>query len=76
MPNWYLLGLRLGISGNVLDTIERKYRRDNHMCKVKMFGVWLRVDTNATYTKLAEALVSVGKRDIAEAICTERGTCM
>ena len=76
VSNWYLLGLKLGVRGNVLDTIERKYRRDNHMCKVKMFGTWLRVDISASYTKLARALFAVGKRDIAEAICTKRGTCM
>ena len=44
------------------------------MCKVKMFGVWLRVDASATYEKLARALAAIGKRTIAEAVCTERGT--
>ena len=44
------------------------------MCTVKMFKAWLRVDTNATCVKLARALVDVGKRNIAEAMCTARGT--
>ena len=43
------------------------------MCKVKMFGTWLRMDTSATYRKLARGLVAVGKRNIAEAMCTARG---
>ena len=43
------------------------------MCKVKMFGAWLRVDTSASYRKLARALTAVGKRNIAEALCTARG---
>ena len=43
------------------------------MCKAKMFGAWLRMDTSATYEKLARALVTVGKRNIAEAMCIERG---
>ena len=73
VPNWYLLGLQLGISGDKLDMIEKNYSRDNHMCKVKMFGTWLRVDTSATYRKLARALVAVGNRTIAEAVCTMRG---
>ena len=73
VPNWYLLGLQLGISGDELDVIERNYPRDNHMCEVKMFGAWLRVDTSASYRKLARALVTVGKRNIAEAMCTARG---
>ena len=73
VPNWYLLGLQLGVSGDELDMIERNYPRDNDLCKVKMFGAWLRVDTSATYGKLARALVTVGKRNIAEAMCTAQG---
>ena len=74
VPNWYLVGLQLGVSADEMDVIERNYPRDNHMCKVKMFGTWLRVDTCATYERLARALVAVGKRNIAEAMCTARGT--
>ena len=44
------------------------------MCKAKMFAAWLRVDTSATYEKLARSLVNVGKRNIAEAMCNARGT--
>ena len=73
VPNWYLLGLQLGVSADELDVIERNYPRDNHMCKAKMFGAWLRVDTSASYRKLAKALAAVGKRNIAEAMCTARG---
>ena len=73
VPNWYLLGLQLGVSGDELDVIERNYPRDNHMCKVKMFGTWLRAETSATYTELARAFVAVGNRNIAEAVCTARG---
>ena len=73
MPNWYLLGLELGISEDDLEVIEKNYVRDNHMCKVKMFGTWLRVDTSATYSKLARALVAVGCRSTAEVVCTTRG---
>ena len=74
VPNWYLLGLQLGVSADELDMIERNYPRDNHMCKVKMFGAWLRVDTSASYRKLAKALAAVGKRNIAESVCAARGT--
>ena len=73
MPNWYLLGLQLGVSADELDVIERNYPRDNCMCKVKMFAAWLRMDTSATYQKLARALVTVRKRKVAEALCTARG---
>ena len=74
VPNWYLLGLQLGISADELDVIERDYPRDNRMCKVKMFGTWLRIDTGATYERLARALITVGNRNIAETLCTARGT--
>ena len=73
VPNWYLLGLQLGVTADELDVIERNYPRDNHMCKAKMFGAWLKVDTSATYERLARALVTIGKRNIAEALCTARG---
>ena len=73
VPNWYLLGLQLGVSGDELDVIERNYPRDNDFCKMKMFGAWLRMDNSATYRKLARALVTLGERDIAEAMCTARG---
>ena len=53
--------------------IESNYPRDNHMCKVKMFGAWLRMDTSASYRKLARSLVNVGKRNLAEAMCNARG---
>ena len=73
VPNWYLLGLQLGVSGHELDVIESNYPRDNNMCKMKMFAAWLRVDASATYEKLARALVTVGKRNIAKAMCDARG---
>ena len=44
------------------------------MCKAKMFAAWLRMDPSATYERLARALVTVRQRNIAEAMCTARGT--
>ena len=73
VPNWYLIGLHLGVSGDELDVIERNYPRDNDLCKVKMFGAWLSMDTRASYRKLTRALVAVGKKNIAAAVCTARG---
>ena len=73
VTNWYLLGLQLGVSTDELEVIERNYPRNNHMCKIKMFGTWLRTDTSASYRKLVKALTAIGKRSIAEAVCTARG---
>ena len=71
---WYKLGLELGVSPYDLDVIEGNYPRDREMCKLKMFGAWLRGDADSTYEKLVKALTAVGKRSIAEAICLARGT--
>ena len=73
VPNWYLLGLQLGVSADELDVIERDYPRDNHKCKVEMFRTWLRMDISASYQKLARTLVAIGRRNTAEAMCTARG---
>jgi len=73
VPNWYLLGLQLGVSADKLDMIESNYTRNNDLCKVKMFGAWLRMDTSATYRKLVRALVTLGNRNIAKEMCTKRG---
>ena len=73
VPKWYILGLQLGISADELEVIEGNYPRDSDLCKVKMFGAWLSMDTRASYRKLARALVAVGKKNIAEAVCTVRG---
>ena len=43
------------------------------MCKLKMFGAWLRGDSDATFGKLARALTTVGEKKIAETMCTEKG---
>ena len=72
VTNWYLLGLQLGVSTDELDVIESNYPRDNQE-KIKMFGAWLRTDTSASYRKLVKALAAIGKRSIAEAVCTARG---
>ena len=70
---WYRLGLELGVTADVLDMIEENYSRDLDMCKIKMFAKWLRRDTNPTYEKLVRALAAVGKRRLAESVCTAQG---
>ena len=72
---WYRLGLQLGVREDHLDTIEKNYPRDNDMCKIKMFGKWLRGDTSATYEKLVRALATIGMRNLAESVCNAKGTC-
>ena len=73
---WYMLGTELEIDDEELDELREKYSNDPHMRTVKMFGVWLEKGENPTYWKLLKALMNIGKRDVAESICTEIGRCM
>ena len=70
---WYRLGLQLGIRADDLDIIEKNYPRDAGTCKMKMFAKWRRSDTNPTYKKLVRALAVVGKRKLAESVCSAQG---
>ena len=70
---WYRLGLQLGVGADYLDMIERRYPRDAHMRMIKMFAEWMRDDTNPTYKKLVRALAAVGKRKLAESVCSAQG---
>ena len=71
---WYLLGTELEIDHEKLDELEEKYS-DPHKKVIKAFGVWLEKGENPTYRKLFKVLVNIGKRDVAESICTEIGKC-
>ncbi len=70
---WYRLGLQLGVRADDLDMIEKKYPRDADMCKVRMFAEWQRGDANPTYETLVRALASIGKRKLAESVCSTQG---
>ena len=70
---WYRLGLQLGVREDDLDLIEVQYPRNADLCKIKMFAEWRRGDTNPTYEKLVRALGAVGKRKLAESVCSAQG---
>ena len=70
---WYRLGLQLGVRADDLEIIGNNYPRDADMCKIKMFVEWQRGDTNPTYKKLVRALAAVGKRKLAESVCSRQG---
>ena len=71
---WYSLGTELEIDDEELEKLEEKYS-DPHRRMIKVFGVWLEKDENSTYMKLLKALVNIGKRDVAESICSDIGMC-
>ena len=72
---WYSIGIELEMDDKELDDLEQRHS-DPHKKLIKMFGVWLEKGKNPTYRKLLDALVNVGKRDVAEAMCTEIGRCV
>ena len=71
---WYSLGVELETDDDDLDEVNNKYSNP-HMRLIKMFGVWLEKGENPTYRQLLKALVNIGKRDVAELLCTELGRC-
>jgi hypothetical protein len=66
---YYFLGIELEIDDKQLDNLEEKYS-DPHKRLIKMFGMWLEKGGTPTYRKLVEAIVEIGKRDVAESMCT------
>ena len=70
---WYKLGLQLGIEEHILDRIEENYPRDSDMRQSKMFGKWLRSDTEASWSKLCEALMIVKEDKLVESISSTYG---
>ena len=65
-PNWYSLGLELGLTQHALDVIEEDSGKNSNTCKRKMFSKWLLSDNDASYTSLVDALVAIDKKDVAE----------
>ena len=73
---WYSLGTELEIDDEELDELRKEYSNDPHMRMIKMFGVWLEKGENPTFRKLLKSLVNIGKRDVAELMCTDKGRCI
>ena len=64
---WYNLGLRLGVSDSILDSIEHDVRDCNSACR-KMFQAWLRDNRKRSWNDVITALKSksVGENGVAE----------
>ena len=66
--DWYSLGVKLGIKGYELDTIEKDYHGDNTRCKFKTLGHWLQVTKLPTWKAVVDALCLMGKHAVAAKI--------
>ena len=53
--------------------IEVKHKGNRHQCKLSMFATVKRNDPALTYETVIKALIQVGKRQVAEAVCTNKG---
>ena len=62
---WYKLGSQLGGEQHVLEQIEENYR---------LFGEWLRRDTEASWNKLCAAIQNVGEDKLVKHIASRYGT--
>lgn len=71
-PNYYSLGLKLGLSSNTLDIIEADYRGDATRCLLECLKAWLRkkdpTTLAATHQALIKALRKIGEVTVAEGI--------
>ena len=65
-------GFQLKVKEKMLDTIEGKYE-DDHVRMVKVFGEWFKYCKAPSFLKLIKAVINIGKTDIAEGICKQKG---
>ena len=61
------------MESHCLDEIIRNHPQDVNTQKVVMLKTWLNQDTNATYGKLARALLAVGEAPCAEQLAKNVG---
>ena len=68
--NWYLLGLQLNISTDILDSIERTHDTGVRCC-IKMVQHWINNSRNPSWDAIHEALKSIGESVIAAMIAAK-----
>lgn len=62
---WFQLGLSLGQLNPRLEEIENNYPKDNERCLQNCLTMWLKKDTEATWSKLANAVAKTGEKAVA-----------
>ena len=73
ISEWFTLGLSLGLSNDMLRTIEKDCHRDTHHCRTEMLKAWLKgVGGESSWRQLACALDSplIGRTEISSMIAT------
>ena len=67
VSDWFSLGMELGLPRHTLSSIECDYNRLTRRIQA-VIAAWLRCDTTASWSKLAQAVEAMDHRDIAERI--------
>ena len=69
-PCWYDFGVELLENEYIeqLDIIEKNHPGDVQRCCSEMFKYWLQIDTEATWNKLTDSLVVIGKKVLAKKV--------
>ena len=65
--------MQLGMDKYYLDIIAQDHPQDHNRQKVEMLSKWLQQDLNATYGKLAMALLAVGEAACANQLARDIG---
>ena len=75
-PEWFDLGIQLGVKDATLKDIEVNHRGDVRRCKTEMLRVWLQSDPTNPWKTLAAALENMGKKVLAQSLLEEYNTVM
>ena len=67
-PYWHNVGIYLLEKPNVINIIRRDYPSDLGSCCMQMLEYWLKVDDEASWNKLIDALQRIHLNGIAERI--------
>ena len=71
----YDLGTKLGMKFDLFERLEEVYSHDSRMKQNKLFDEWLKMDSEASWEKLHEALCNIGEKKLAKCIDLKYGRC-
>ena len=64
-PDWYTLGLRLGVSSGRLNSIRANHHHDVDKCLMAMIEKWLDIFPDVGWKDVVAALSAMDKNDVA-----------
>ena len=66
VSKWHQLGIQLGLTPGLLNTIERNHPHDAERCKTEVLTWWLQNAEERSWEKIAEALNKIEYKVLAE----------